>query len=66
MARSHFIYLIRDMAGTVVGANTVKHEANSWAKKKGYGPNTGSLSRIKDGDYGGMEKKEEVIPWEQT
>jgi hypothetical protein len=65
MARSTYIYLIRSAINpaTVLGAFTVKREANLWALQNGYGPQCARLSRIRDGICD--RKDEEEIPWSE-
>lgn len=63
MPRSKYIYLIRSAVNpaTVLGAFTVKHEANLWLLRSEYDQDTAELSRIRDGLD---ERKDEVtIPW---
>ena len=64
MARSSYIYLIRlKGCGDVVGAFTVKKEANTWAvEKSGYPLESMSLSSMRDGIH--ANKTEKPLPWE--
>lgn len=63
MARSQYIYLIRDQATLrLLGCFTVKHEADSWAvRHSGYLLDDLQLSRMLDGLH--VNKAEELIPF---
>ena len=64
MARSQYIYLIHTNAsGTMLGAFTVKHEANSWADLESRQPlEHMRLTRMEDGIHG--DKTETPVPWD--
>ena len=66
MPRSHYIYLVRyNACGTVLGAFTVKHEAQEWAlRESGHPLEHLQLSSIKDGVW--ADKSEKRIPWETS
>ena len=66
MARSHYIYLIRNKAcNTVLAAFTVKYEAQQWAVRKSGRPlKEMQLSSIRDGTCD--DKTEKLIPWATT
>lgn len=66
MARSTYIYLIREFGPTyndnrLVAAFTVKHEAVTWAMRNGWGPENANLYRMHDGIY--ANKDEIEVPW---
>jgi hypothetical protein len=63
MPRSHYIYLVRyNACGTVLGAFTVKREAEEWAlRESGHPLEHMQLSSMKDGVW--ADKTEKPIPW---
>lgn len=65
MPRSKYIYFVRKASPEhkLLGAFTVKHEANRWAFLNDWSPEHADLSRMRDGVH--EDKTEDIIPWAQ-
>ena len=66
MARSKYIYLIREKAtGKLLSAFTVKHEAKAWVIKVGWKFDEVYLTSMRDGFVAGVKKTElPLFKWE--
>lgn len=68
MARSCYVYLVRIKETTaLLGCFTVKHEANTWARKwcgELYPLDRLQLTSMRDGIHG--DKTELIVPWDRV
>lgn len=67
MPRAKYIYFVRESEyegshNRLLGAFTVKSEANLWAFRNGWGTENATLSRMRDG-VGANDYPETVIDW---